>query len=212
VDTLVALHAVDPTRAGLASFGRPERFNARHLARILRLVADAGGAPPPSFAPLTAWLLGRTPPERGGVVVHHDYRIGNVVLAPDGLFRVAAVLDWELATLGDPLWDLAYLVASWPVPDTPPTPTQALGAALLEDGYPHRSEVVARYAARSGRDVAGLEWYLAAVHWKLGVLYEYQRRRAVEGTGDLYYADPGLVRAFLTAGHRTAGLDTPPAS
>jgi aminoglycoside phosphotransferase (APT) family kinase protein len=93
---------------------------------------------------------------------------------------------------------VGYFLASCPQPGEPLTPTGAFGRALLEDGYPARAELAARYAAVSGRDLTGLAWYTVAALWKLAVLYEYSRRRGV----DPYYADPGHVRAFLAAAVR----------
>ena len=206
-DTLAQLHRVDWRAAGLADMGRPKGFNARHLRRMARLVADPEGNPPPHFAPIDAWLSANVPPESGGTIVHNDFRIGNVVLTAEAPGRVEAVLDWELATIGDPLIDVGYFLASVPEKDTPMTPTQQLGVAMLEEGYPSRKELAGRYAERTGRDLSNLNWYTALVLWKLAVLYEYGRRRAVRGVGDPYYADRGLVQSFLEAAHRTAGLE-----
>jgi aminoglycoside phosphotransferase (APT) family kinase protein len=206
-DTLVSLHAVDWRAAGLARLGRPEGFNARHLRRMGTLVADEQGRPPPDFAEIDAWLGAHVPPESGASIVHNDYRLGNVILAPEPPGRIAAVLDWELATIGDPLFDLGYFLASYPVPGEPLTPTGAMGTAVLEPGYPSREELAQRYAAATGRDLAHLSWYTTLALWKLAVLYEYGRRRAASGHGDPYYQDPALVRSFLDAAHRSAGLD-----
>ena len=139
-------------------------------------------------------------------IVHNDFRIGNVVLAPDAPGRVAAVLDWELATLGDPLFDLGYFLATIPVAGRPMTPTEELSTAMLEPGYPTREELAARYASRTGADLGRLDWYSALALWKLAALYEYGRRRAATGSGDEYYADPALVRSFLDAAGRACGL------
>lgn len=204
VGTLAQLHEVDWQRAGLAEMGRPEGFNGRHLRRMRRLVADPDGAPPAAFAAVDAWLEAHVPAESGATLVHNDYRLGNVILGPDG--RVAAVLDWELATIGDPLFDVGYFLASWPVAGEPLTPTAELAAAVLDPGYPTRAELAERYATRTGRDLANLRWYTTLALWKLAVLYEYSHRRAVAGHGDPYYADPALVRSFLTAAHASAGL------
>ena len=209
VDTLADLHAVDWVAAGLGDLGRPEGFNGRHLSRMARLVADADAAPPPHFAPLEAWLEANVPHESGATIVHNDFRIGNVVLSDERPGAIEAVLDWELATLGDPLFDLGYFLAS--VPDAEPhNPTQQLGLAMLEDGYPSRDELAVRYAARTGADLANLPWYTTLALWKLAVLYEYGHRRAVRGVGDPYYADQRLVQSFLEDAHRTAGLEPPP--
>jgi aminoglycoside phosphotransferase (APT) family kinase protein len=202
LDRLADLHAVDWRVAGLSDLGKPAGFNARHLSRMRALVADANGQLPGQFAALDAWLTRHVPPESGAAIVHNDYRIGNVIVAPEQPARILAVLDWELATIGDPLFDLGYFLVSVPVPGEPLTPTGAMGTALLEDGFPSREDLAERYASRTGRDIAGLTWYVVLALWKLAVLYEYGRRRAV----DPYYADQRLVQSFLDAAHRTAGI------
>lgn len=206
VDTLTALHAVDWQAAGLGSLGRPEGFNARHVRRMAALVADDAGAPPPHFATIDAWLRANVPPESGAAIIHNDFRIGNVILDARPPGRVLAVLDWELATVGDPLLDLAYFLTSVPVVPGGQTPTEALGTAMLEEGWPTRDELAARYAAATGAELSELAWYEAMVQWKLAVLYEYGRRRAVAGHGDDYYADEAHVHEFLAAAHRAAGI------
>ncbi|MDF3283195.1 phosphotransferase family protein [Gordonia sp. N1V] len=205
-DTLAALHDVDWHAIGLGDLGRPEGFNARHVSRMRRLVADAEGNAPAEFADIDDWLLAHTPPESGATLVHCDFRIGNVVLEPDPPGRIAAVLDWELCTLGDPLLDVGYLAATIPEPGHDPNPTAALGTAMLEAGFPARAELLDRYADRSGRDLSTLAWYTTLALWKLAVLYEYSRRRVLDGIGDPYYADPSLVTAFLADARRAAGL------
>jgi aminoglycoside phosphotransferase (APT) family kinase protein len=207
VDTLADLHAVDWRGLGLADMGRPEGFNERHLRRMGRLVADDEGRPPEPFARIYDWLGDHVPPESAATIVHNDYRVGNVVLSAERPGTVAAVLDWELATLGDPLFDLGYFLCSVPQPDTPLTPTEELGTAMLEDGWPTRKELADRYADRTGADLSELTWYTACALWKLAVLYEYGRRRAVGGIGDPYYADEALVQAFLDAAHQATGLE-----
>lgn len=209
VDTLTDLHAVDWRAAGLSDMGRPEGFNARHLRRMGRLISDEDGQPPPHFAGIDSWLSAEVPPESGEAVVHNDFRLGNMVLSTEQPGSIAAVLDWELATIGDPLFDLGYFLSSVPEPDSPLTPTEELGAAMLEDGYASRQELADRYAERTGADLANLGWYTALALWKLAVLYEYGRRRAVRGVGDPYYKDQGLVQSFLEAAHRAAGLEAP---
>jgi aminoglycoside phosphotransferase (APT) family kinase protein len=192
VDTLKALHAVDWRGRGLEGFGRPEGFNARHLNRMARLVENHFEP----FAPCFDWLSANVPEESGDAILHGDFRLGNLMLAPPG--RVAAVLDWELATLGDPLLDVGYFLASYPEPGESRTPTQDLGTASCEPGWPGRGELARRY----GGDLSRLRWYTVMAMWKLAVLYEYSHRRGE----DAYYADPALVQRFLAAAHREAGL------
>ena len=204
VDALAALHAVPWRGTPLEQLGRPEGFAARHVHRLRRLVADDDGTSPRAFAELEAWLLARVPPDGDATVIHNDFRLGNLILAAEPPGRVAAVLDWELATLGDPLLDVAYLLAGWPTAGEPLTPTAELGTAVLEPGWPGRDDLAARYAATTGRDLSGLSWYSTLALWKLAALYEYSRRRVLEGVGDPYYADPALVASFLDAARRAA--------
>jgi aminoglycoside phosphotransferase (APT) family kinase protein len=195
VDTLKALHAVDFRARGLEGFGRPEGFNARHLRRMAGLVQD-------HFEPFAAcfdWLSANTPAESGESILHGDFRLGNLMLGTDPPERVLAVLDWELATLGDPLLDVGYFLASYPEPGEPRTPTQDLGAASVQGDWPSRAQLAERY----GVEPAQLRWYTVMATWKLAVLYEYARRRGE----DAYYADPALVERFLAAAHRHAGLE-----
>ncbi|TDO46844.1 aminoglycoside phosphotransferase (APT) family kinase protein [Kribbella sp. VKM Ac-2527] len=199
VDTLADLHAVDWRSAGLEGYGRPEGFNDRHRRRIAQLVADDNS----QFAELDAWLAEQVPTESGASIVHNDYRIGNVVLSAKRPGELVAVLDWELATLGDPLLDLGYFLASVPDDDGPLTPTQQLGRAMLEPGYPTRKELADRYAVRTGAELKNLNWYTTLALWKLAVLYEYSRRQGQ----DPYYADLAHVQSFLAAAQRAAELE-----
>jgi len=212
VDTLAELHAVDWRSAGLEDIGRPEGFNGRHLKRMAGLIANDHGEAPPHFAVIQAWLTEHVPPESGGAIIHNDFRIGNVILSTRNPGDIAAVLDWELATVGDPLFDLGYFLSSIPEPGSPKTPTGELAAAMLEDGYPSRSQLAERYARHTGASLANLDWYTALALWKLAVLYEYGHRRALSGVGDPYYLEPTLVPSFLAAAHRTAGLAPPPSA
>lgn len=202
VDSLAALHNVSWRQVGLRDFGKPDGFNARQLRRMRSLVA-VDGAVPKSFGALDDWLQAHVPPESATSIVHNDFRIGNMIVDMN-TGRIAAVLDWELATIGDPLADVGYLLTSYPVPGEPLVPTSAMGTAVLEPGYPTRAELLDRYADRTGADVAGVNWYAALAMYKLAALYEYSRRRFEEGIGDPYYADPGLVTSFLAAGERLA--------
>src|SRR6202008_599755 len=147
--------AGDGRSAGLAGLGRPVGFNERHRRRIGALVADDDGKPPPRFAGIDAWLAAHVPAESGASIIHNDYRIGNVVLCAGRPGERAAVLDWGLARLGD----VGYFLASVPEPGGTLTPTEELGVAMLESGYPTREELAGRYAGRTGASLANLGWY-----------------------------------------------------
>jgi aminoglycoside phosphotransferase (APT) family kinase protein len=200
VDTLAALHKVAWRDVGLGNFGKPDGFNARQLRRMRSLIA-VDGTVPGEFAMLDNWLDAHRPPESGIAIVHNDFRIGNMLVDVE-VGGVAAVLDWELATIGDPLADLGYLLASYPASGEPMVPTSAMGTAVLEADYPGRTELLDRYADRTGADVSGVNWYAALAMYKLAALYEYSRRRFESGVGDPYYADLGMVSSFLAAGER----------
>lgn len=202
-DGLAALHAVDWRARGLAGFGNPEGFNARHLRRLHGVMMARDTALPAGFQPLHDWLAARVPAESDATLVHNDYRLGNVMWAPGLPPRLAAVLDWELATLGDPLLDVGYLAICYPDPAQELTPTMQLSAAFLAPGFPPRVEVLRRYAQRSGRDLSGLNWYAAMAAWKMAVLYDFSHRQAK----DSYYADPEQSQRFIAAGWRMAQAD-----
>jgi aminoglycoside phosphotransferase (APT) family kinase protein len=200
VDTLAALHKVAWRDVGLGDFGKPDGFNARQLRRMRSLIAVEGTVPK-EFTILDEWLHAHLPPESGAAIVHNDFRIGNTIIDPE-IGCVTAVLDWELTTIGDPLADVGYFLTSYPMSGEPLVPTSAMGTAVLEPGYPDRSELLDRYADRTGTDVSGVNWYATLAMYKLAALYEYSRRRFESGVGDPYYADPGMVSSFLAAGER----------
>lgn len=205
IDTLAQLHQVDWRAAGLGRFGKPLGFNQRHLKRVSALIVDTEGQLPVVFATLANWLTENIPVESSTSLLHNDFRIGNLMIHGEAPGRVATVLDWELATIGDPLFDLGYFISSYPQLGEPLTPTTKMGTAALEDGYPTRRELIDRYVQQMAVSVSGLEWYCALAQYKLAALYEYGRRRAVDTTGgDPYFASADHVQAFLLAGQAFA--------
>lgn len=173
VDVLVALHAVDPAAVGLGDFGKPDGFLARQLRRWNgQWETWRDGQDRPELTRLGE-ALGESLPESGpGGIVHGDYRIDNLVFDKNDPGRVLAVLDWEMATLGDPLADLGLMMVTWQQPDDPP---EWLAARVLPTptgagGFPSRAQVVARYAEASGRSVQRLPWYIAFGCFKMAVV------------------------------------------
>ncbi|MEV4439356.1 phosphotransferase family protein [Streptomyces sp. NPDC049577] len=167
VDTLVSLHAVDPAAVGLADFGRPEGFLGRQLARWGKQLTASRNRDLPGVDELHRRLGETLPDSPAPAVVHGDYRLDNVLAGPDG--RIAAVLDWEMSTLGDPLTDLGLLVMYSEQHDVPGSPVAATRDA---PGHPDPAELVERYAAGSGREVGALPWYTAFAYFKLAVILE----------------------------------------
>jgi aminoglycoside phosphotransferase (APT) family kinase protein len=182
VDALVELHAIDPSAAGLESFGRPDGYLARQVRRFLGLWDVNRTRDLPLVAEVGA-ALAETAPESGPAsVVHGDYRVGNLLAARDAPGRVSAILDWELATIGDPLADLGYLVSTYV--DAGPPPAEGivdLSPVTRAAGFPARGELVERYARRSGRSVERLAWYEALAHWKAAIFCENMYKRFLAG-------------------------------
>ena len=208
VDTLAELHRVDYRVVGLEDFGRPATNVARHLRRFSRIIDPEDQGLAGELGALLDWLVRDPPTPQPPTIVHGDFRLGNVMIAPGAPPRILAVLDWELATIGDPLRDLGYFLATYAVPREPLHGLTTLGTATLEDGYPSRASLAERYARSSGRGLSDITWYVAMALWKLAVLFEYQCRRVAHGVGDEYYARPGLVDELLSAArHVTTGAN-----
>ncbi len=177
VDTLVAIHAVDPDAAGLGELGKKEDYVARQLRRWQGQWEKSKTRELAAVDRVHDRLAARIPEQGPATIVHGDYRLDNMILTGGG--EVAAVVDWELCTLGDPLADLGTLLAYWPERRQGAV---ALGhPANLAPGFPERDELVSRYAERSGRDVSNLSYYLALGYWKLAVILEGVYARTAAG-------------------------------
>jgi aminoglycoside phosphotransferase (APT) family kinase protein len=206
MDVLADLHGVDPGAVGLADFGRPQGFMARQVRRWAGQLDASRSRDLAGIDELRAGLEASVPEGGAATVVHGDYRLDNLVVAgpadPDA-YRVRAVLDWEMATLGDPLADLGLLVAYWDGPGAgDDTVVASIGPAA---GLPPASVLVERYAARSGRDVEALPWYVAFGFFKIAVILEGIHYRFVHGQtvgagfDRIGEAVPGLVADGLAA-------------
>ena len=186
VDTLVEIHAVDPDAAGLGELGRKEDYVARQLHRWQGQWEKSKTRELPAIDAVHERLAARIPEQGSATIVHGDYRLDNMILTPGG--EVAAVVDWELCTLGDPLADVGLLLVYWPEPGDE---LVALGQpATLAPGFPGRDELKARYAERSGRDLSQLDFFVALGYWKLAIILEgvYARYAA----GQYGKVDPGI--------------------
>ncbi|MBQ0866245.1 phosphotransferase family protein [Streptomyces smyrnaeus] len=166
-ETLVALHAVDPEAVGLTGFGRPEGFLERQLRRWNKQLEASRSRELPGIDELRTALGGTLPDSPRPTVVHGDFRLDNVLVDADD--KVAAVLDWEMSTLGDPLTDLGLLAMYSERQDVPDSPVSTTSGA---PGHPEAAELIERYAALSGRDVSRINWYTAFAYFKLAVILE----------------------------------------
>jgi aminoglycoside phosphotransferase (APT) family kinase protein len=174
VSTLAALHAVVPAEVGLADFGRPEGFLARQVHRWKKQLDASRSRPLAGIDELYEQLAASPPDGRWPAIVHGDYRLDNVLVSADD--KVAAVVDWEMATLGDPLTDVGLLIVYQRVGDLGNGP---MGSAA--PGYPSEDEVLRSYASFSGRDLSDLSFYIALASFKLAVIAEGIHYRYVHG-------------------------------
>jgi aminoglycoside phosphotransferase (APT) family kinase protein len=181
VDTLAALHALDPDDIGLGDLAKREGYVERQLRRWSAQFTEsaaAGVEAPGLVEGVGAALARRVPPQHRTTVVHGDFRIDNAVLLPDGAF--AAVLDWELCTLGDPLADLGTFLDYWGLPaDGEPVLGRAPASSL--EGFPTVDELRDRYASTSGSDVSELGYFLAFGYWRLACILQGVYARYVGG-------------------------------
>jgi aminoglycoside phosphotransferase (APT) family kinase protein len=180
VDTLVEIHAADIDVPALTAFVRPGNYNERQVRRFSQLWEVNQTRDLPTVVDVGRWLAGNVPEQLPATVVHGDYRLGNMIVTHKKPERVAAVLDWEMGTIGDPRADVGYLVATYSEPGGRENPL-GTSPVTATDGFPTRSELVDRYRSHSGRDVEPLAWFEALALWKAAVFCEAIYGRYVRG-------------------------------
>jgi aminoglycoside phosphotransferase (APT) family kinase protein len=180
---LVELHAVDWTTLGLEGFGKPTGYLERQLRRFTGLWEHNRTREITEMDEVGRWLADHLPQSPPATVVHGDYRLGNTMFDAAAPARLATILDWEMATIGDPLADIGYMMIHWAQADDPPTQF-ALHSVTSRPGFPTRRGLVARYEELSGRSVKELDWYVALALWKATVFMEGNYKRAVSGSTD----------------------------
>jgi aminoglycoside phosphotransferase (APT) family kinase protein len=205
VDALHELHEIDASGLGLGDTTHGERYLERQVSlwaeqwtrnqtREIRAVDE-----------VTRLLRATIPVSHRVAVVHGDYKLDNVLFARPGPPTLVAILDWEMATLGDPLADLGYLTGTWIDPGEGPDRLLGLGAVTAQPGFSSRRELAARYADRSGLPLGDLAWYQALALWKLAILLEASYRRFLTGTtsdaffGELERGTPKIAEHALEA-------------
>jgi aminoglycoside phosphotransferase (APT) family kinase protein len=190
---LGALHAQDPIALGLGGLVRPGAYVERQLRRWRRQVEDVESPASDLLGPVYERLRDQAPEQQGMAVVHGDFKLGNMRVTPDG--AIAAVLDWELTAIGDPLADLGWLLASWAEPGDGgswivPPPTSA-------GGFPDRSSLVEAYAGKTGRDVSQVGYYVAFSYWRWSCINEGTRARFAAGAMGDRQIDVGALEAQI---------------
>jgi aminoglycoside phosphotransferase (APT) family kinase protein len=185
IDALVEIHGVDWRAAGLEDFGKPTGYLERQLRRFTGLWELNKTREIPAVESVGSWLAENLPSSGPATIVHGDFRLGNTIFAPSAPAHLAAVLDWEMATIGDPLADLGYLCMMWTEAGDPVEGLREhLGKVTRAEGFPTRAELIARYEERSGRSMSNIRWYTALALWKSVVFMEGNYKRAISGTVD----------------------------
>jgi aminoglycoside phosphotransferase (APT) family kinase protein len=194
---LVDLQKVDWTAAGLGDIGHPDGYMRRQVTGWIERYSHSRTENIPEVDALSAWFLVTLPESPPPTVVHNDYKLNNVLLDAHNPRRVNAVLDWEMATIGDPLSDLASLLVYWTEPGESEE-MAALASVTSAPGFPRRAEMVSLYAQLSGRDVGSLDWYLSFAYFKIGVIIQQIYYRWFKGqTHDERFAGHAAVARHL---------------
>ena len=207
VDTLVAIHGATPSDPVIGGLGRPLGYVGRQVEGWTERWQNARTDEVPALEQLAAWLAERQPSESGACLVHNDYKYDNLVLDPTQPDRIVAVLDWEMATLGDPLLDVGTSLGYWvEAGDHPAFKSLGLGVTALRGNYT-RADLWARYLEKSGRSMRPAWWYHAFGLCKIAVIAQQSFARYRKGlTADERFARLGeAVQLLAEMGGKTAG-------
>jgi aminoglycoside phosphotransferase (APT) family kinase protein len=199
IDTLADLHSIDPDAVGLGDFGKPGNYFERQVMRWTRQYRDSQTDYIPEMERLISFLPETLPQQSRSAIVHGDYRIDNVMFDGDG--TLTSVLDWELATLGDPVADFSYFAMQWMMPADGGAGLESLDLERL--GIPTLHEIADRYSDRSGIPVSGtLDWYFAYNLFRLTAIVQGIKKRMLDGTASHAHAEEMAKRVPMLA--RTA--------
>jgi len=199
LDTLVELHAVDVSQPAVAAIGKPAGFLERQLAGWFGRWQRSRTRDLEAMDRLMEWLSARAPASIDAALLHNDFKLDNVMLDPADPARVVAVLDWEMSALGDPLVDLGILLCYWPQAGDPPQRVESISPVTAMPGWPSRAELVARYAAKTGRDVSRIAYYEVFALFKVAVVLQqiYHRYHAGQTSDPRFAAMEGRVLGLV---------------
>jgi len=212
VDALVAIHAVDWRECGLGDMAPKPNYLARQLIRWLDQLDSYGGRDLPAARAVGDWLEAQRPDDSAPTLCHGDYKLDNVLYALQAPPQLLAVLDWEMAAIGDPLVDLAWAMIFHPGPDG----TMRLGMArqprFAVEHLPDRASLVERYAAGSGREITAVGWYDVFARWKLAIVLEGSYAKFQRGLSDKPIHEYFGTQADLLLDSASALIATAPES
>jgi len=192
IAALAALHAMDVTEGPLAGLGKPSGYLERQLRRFSRLWEAGRTRELPVLDRVSEWLGANLPDSGAPTLVHGDYRLGNMILSAAPPVRLLGVVDWEMATLGDPLADLGYLTAHLAQRGRRPNVMTELQPVTREPGFHDGEWMASRYAELTGRSVENLRWYRVLAIWKSAIFLEQSYKRFLSGNEhDPWFAEMG---------------------
>ena len=179
VDALAQLHSIDYEKANLAGFGFPNGFLERQVNGWINRYRKYETDEIPYFAPLAKWYIDHLPASEGATVLHNDYKINNMLLS-DNFQKIEAILDWEIAAIGDPLFDLAGALGYWLEENDPDYLKESLPTVTVLPGFIKRRDFLQRYSEKTGRDIQHIDYYLSFTYFKLAVVLQqiYYRWKA----------------------------------
>jgi aminoglycoside phosphotransferase (APT) family kinase protein len=199
IETLARLHAIDYQAAGLADLGKPAGYVGRQVSGWIKRYGDSRTSELKSMEVVGRWLSEHQPLEAGTAVIHNDFKYDNVVLDPADRTRIVAVLDWEMATLGDPLMDLGTTLGYWVEAGDPALLQRAAVGPTMLPGSLSRRELLKHYEQATGRTVANPLFYYCFGLFKIAVILQQIYARFVRGaTHDPRFAQLGDVVAVLS--------------
>jgi aminoglycoside phosphotransferase (APT) family kinase protein len=197
VEGIAHLAKVDWRARGLEDLGRPDGFHERQVDRWTAFLERIKGRDLPGFDEAAAWLRAHRPLDYLPGIMHGDYQFANVMFHHGAPARLAAIVDWEMGTVGDPKLDLAWVVHSWP--EETSTGEGSVGGYVDMTHMPSRSEMLARYAEVSGRQVDDIDYYCVLAKWKLAVVLEQGYQRATDDTPALQAFGPIVLELMRDA-------------
>jgi aminoglycoside phosphotransferase (APT) family kinase protein len=197
VEGIARLSKVDWQARGLEDLGRPDGFHERQVDRWTTFLERIKGRELPGFDEASAWLRAHKPIDFIPGLMHGDYQFANVMYRHGGPARLAAIVDWEMGTVGDPKLDLAWVVQGWPEETTAGDGT--VSAYVDMSHMPSRSEMLSRYAEVSGRQVDDIDYYVILARWKLAIVLEQGYQRRTDDTPALHAFGPVVLDSMRSA-------------
>jgi aminoglycoside phosphotransferase (APT) family kinase protein len=198
IDTLAQIHQIDWRSAGFEGFGHPEGFLGRQVAGWIERYNRARTEDVPGAERLTAWLVAHVPESPRPTLIHNDFKLNNIVVSAGDLAAPAGVLDWEMSTIGDPLFDLAIFLSYWVQAGDPAEMQTLLPTVTAQPGFLRREELTQRYAEITGSDLSAMSFYLTFAYFKLaGILQQIYSRWMRAQAQDERFAGFGQRVSFL---------------